>query len=121
MSFVLVNHEPSLHEASCSACAGHLRAGYVRNVPTRACYCNYDCYRRHRLSSALTPWPLVHLSAVAAPGSVTASRQIAMETIIVSGAIAHWSLIAQMWTLSYSLTRAFLSAHELMTWKAGNS
>jgi hypothetical protein len=58
MSFVLVNHEPSLHEASCSACAGRLRAGYVRNFPTGAPYCNYDCYRRHRFSSALAPWPL---------------------------------------------------------------
>jgi hypothetical protein len=65
--------------------------------------------------------PLAHLSAVSAPDSVTASWQIAMQTIISSGAIAHWSLMAQMWTLSHSLTRAFLSAHELMTWKAGNS
>jgi hypothetical protein len=93
----------------------------VRHVRTRDHYCNYDCYRRHQLATALTAWPLSHFVVAPAPNSVAASRRIAVEAIAMSSAIAYWSFTTQVWTLSQSLTRAFLSAHELMTLKGGDS
>ena len=67
------------------------------------------------------PLPLLYLDAASVPDSMAASRRLAEEAMAVSSAIACWSFTIQVWSLSQSPTRAFPSAHELMTSKGGDS
>jgi hypothetical protein len=121
MNFMLVNDEPSSHESSCTTCARRLRPGYLRHVRSRARFCDHDCYRRHQLAAAFAQWPLFDFTAARPPSGAPASRRIAVEAIAMSSAVAYWSFTTQMWILSRSLTSTFLSAHELMTSRGGDS
>jgi hypothetical protein len=118
MNFVLVNDgRPA---SACGACARPLRSGYVRQVRTRECYCDYECYRQHQLGAALMWWPFSQLMTVPTSKSVAASQRLAVEAIAMSGAIAYWSCTTHTWAVLQSLTQAFLSAHELMTLEGGD-
>jgi hypothetical protein len=120
MNFVLVNDGQPSHEAACSACVRPLRSGYVRHVPTRECYCDYECYRQRQLGVALMSWPFSQLGTVSTSESVAASRRLAVEAIAMSSSMAYWSCTAHAWVVLRSLTQAFLSAHELMTLEGGD-
>jgi hypothetical protein len=120
MNFVLVNDGHPSHGSACGACAKPLRSGYVRHVPTRDCYCDYECYRQHQLGVALMSWPFSQIWTVSTSKSVAASRQLAVEAIAMSGSIAYWSCTTHTWAVLRSLTQAFLSAHELMTLEGGD-
>ena len=113
MRFVLVNHKPSGHGATCNACSGTLGSSYVRHVPTQRQYCDYDCYRRHGPMTMALPW-------LAPDRAVTAYRDAA-ELITVIAAISSWSWMMQIEAFSRSLTAMFLSAHDLMTREGGDS
>jgi hypothetical protein len=56
MKFVLVNHRTPLDSPTCAECAGSLTSGYLKAVPTRRQYCDYNCYLRHEARSLMTPW-----------------------------------------------------------------
>ena len=64
MNFVLVNDGQPSRESACGACAKPLRSGYVRHVPTRECYCDYECYQQYQLGAALMSWPFSQLWTV---------------------------------------------------------
>ena len=113
MRFVLVNHKPPPHEATCNACSGSLGSSYLRHVPTQRRYCDYDCYRRHGAATMALPW-------FAPDRAVTAYRNAA-ELITVIAAISSWSWMMQIEAFSRSLTATFLSAHDLMMREGGDS
>ena len=121
MNFVLVNDGQPSHEAACGACARPFRSGYVRHVPTRECYCDYECYRQHQFGAALMWWPFAQFKMVSRSKSVAASRPLPVEAIAMSGSIAYWSCTTHTWTVLRELTEAFLSAHELTTLEGGDS
>ncbi|MBR0716171.1 hypothetical protein JQ632_19695 [Bradyrhizobium liaoningense] len=98
MKFMLVNQGRPGEGSACSACAEPLGSNYLRHVPTRRPYCDYDCYRQYRLTAMAMPW--------SDPGS--------LEAITVFAAIASWSWMMQIGALSHALTEAFLRAHDLL-------
>jgi hypothetical protein len=91
MNFVLVNDGQPSRKSGCGACAKLLRSGYVRHVPTRECYCDYECYRQCQLGVALMSWPVSQLGTVSTSESVAASRRLAVEAIAMSSSMAYWS------------------------------
>jgi hypothetical protein len=101
LKFILVNRELPADGSACSACAKPLGSSYLRHVPTRRPYCDYECYQRYRLIAM--PW--------FDPGS--------MEAIMVWTAIASWSCMMQIGALSRSLTEA-LRAHDLLLPEGGD-
>lgn len=98
LRFMLVNQGRPGEGSACNACAQPLGSNYLRHVPTRRPYCDYDCYRRYRLSTMAMPW----------------SDSSSLEAITVFAAVASWGCMMQIGALSRALTEAFLRAHDLL-------
>jgi hypothetical protein len=47
MRFVLVNGRTPFRQAFCVLCCEPIDEGYLRDVKTRLCYCDADCYASH--------------------------------------------------------------------------
>jgi hypothetical protein len=45
--FVLVNGRTPFRLTSCVLCCAPIGGGYLRDVRTRLCYCDADCYASH--------------------------------------------------------------------------
>jgi hypothetical protein len=101
---MLVNRGLPADGSACSACAQPLGSSYLRHVPTRRPYCDYECYQRYRLTAMAMPW--------SDPGSI--------EAITEWTAIASWSCLIQIGALSHSLTEVFLRAHDLLLPEGGD-
>jgi hypothetical protein len=104
LKFMLVNRGLPADGSACSACAQPLGSSYLRHVPTRRPYCDYECYRRYQLTAMAMPW----------------SDPSSIEAIAVWTAIASWSCMMQIGVLSRSLTEAFLRAHDLLLPEGGD-
>lgn len=104
LKFMLVNRGLPADGSACSACAQPLGSSYLRHVPTRRPYCDYECYQRHRLTAMVMPW--------SDPGSIAA--------ITVWSTIVSLSCMMQIGALSRSLTEAFLRAHDLPLQEGGD-
>jgi hypothetical protein len=111
MRFVVVNHRAPFSGSACSTCARPLASGYIRHVPTKQRYCDYECYRRrqYKLVSVTMPWLTSACTTPAADGFAPACRD-AVEVIALMGAVSCWSCTTQMWVLLRSLAEATLSA-----------
>jgi hypothetical protein len=48
MKFVLVNGRSPSRESFCALCCEAIGESYLRELPTRVCYCDYKCYLGHR-------------------------------------------------------------------------
>ncbi|MDN5004759.1 hypothetical protein ACFQZO_28300 [Bradyrhizobium sp. GCM10027634] len=118
MKFVLVNHEPPLRTAACSACSRPIQSGYVRHVRTQLRYCDYDCYRRGELATLLMQWPM---PAELAAGNIEAAARSMMEMFAVLSAVSCWSCTIQIWTVARALTGAFLDGRDLITTEGGDT
>jgi hypothetical protein len=46
--FVLVNGMTPFRRTFCVLCREPIGEGYLRDVKTRLCYCDADCYASHR-------------------------------------------------------------------------
>jgi len=46
--FVLVNGRTPFRQSFCVLCREPIGEGYLRDVKTRHCYCDADCYAGHR-------------------------------------------------------------------------
>ena len=53
MRFVFVNGRTPCRRYLCEMCGEPLRARYLREISTRLCYCDHDCYADHCNSAAL--------------------------------------------------------------------
>jgi hypothetical protein len=47
MKFVLVNGRSPRTESFCALCCEPIGEGYVRELTTHLCYCNYECHLAH--------------------------------------------------------------------------
>jgi hypothetical protein len=52
MRFVLVNDRTPVRRSFCVLCCEPIGEGYVRDVGTRLCYCDVECYALHCRSAA---------------------------------------------------------------------
>jgi hypothetical protein len=48
MRFILVNGRRPASQSVCAACSRTMGAAYLRNLHTRLCYCDSDCYASSR-------------------------------------------------------------------------
>ena len=53
MKFVLVNGQMPRKPSSCVLCGEPIGASYLREIGTRLCYCDHDCYADHCKSAVL--------------------------------------------------------------------
>jgi hypothetical protein len=53
MKFVLVNGRTPCKQSFCVLCGEPIGACYLREVGTRLCYCDHDCYVDHCKSAIL--------------------------------------------------------------------
>jgi hypothetical protein len=53
MNFVLVNGRMPARQNYCFWCCTPIYTGYVRDIVTRLCYCDHQCYTLCRENSAL--------------------------------------------------------------------
>ena len=54
MNFVLVNARTLHGETFCGLCCQRIgHDGYVRDIRTRLCYCNTNCYQNHSRGASL--------------------------------------------------------------------
>jgi hypothetical protein len=53
MRFVLVNGRTPCPQSSCVRCSEPFGASYLREVGTRLCYCDHECYADHCESAVL--------------------------------------------------------------------
>lgn len=113
MKFVVVNHAPPLHAATCSKCSRSLRSGYVRHVRTQRRYCDDDCYRRGELMTLWrTGWATPHVELAA--GNM-------IEMVAVFSAVSCWSWTIHAWTFARALTGAYLDGRDLSTMEGGDT
>jgi len=47
MRYVLVNDRTPFRQVSCVQCCQPISNSYLRNVATRLCYCDTECYTLH--------------------------------------------------------------------------
>jgi hypothetical protein len=47
MKFVLVNGRSPRTQSFCALCCEPIGEGYVRELTTHLCYCNYECHVAH--------------------------------------------------------------------------
>ncbi|WP_036017544.1 hypothetical protein [Bradyrhizobium sp. WSM1743] len=120
MKFVLVNHEPPLHAATCSTCSRSLGSGYVRHARTQRRYCDYDCYRRGELVTLLMQWSVPGRTEPAA-GNVELAAGSMIETLTVLNAVWCWSCTINAWTFARALTGVYLDSRDLITMEGGDS
>jgi hypothetical protein len=67
MKFVLVNGRAPRPQPSCAFCCQPIGNGYVRELATRLCYCDEQCYSSHseltaralETAPAETSWEIV--------------------------------------------------------------
>lgn len=118
MKFVVVNHEPPLHAATCGTCSRSIRSGYVRHVRTQRRYCDYDCYRRGELVTLLMQWSMPARTGPAA-GNVEFAAGNMIEMLAVLGAVSCWSYTIQTWSFARALTGAYLDGRDLITMEGG--
>jgi|GEM_PF-2400058 len=120
MKFVVVNHEPPLHAATCSTCSRSLRSGYVRHARTQRRYCDYDCYRRDELVTLLMQWSVPRRTEPSA-GNVELTAGNMIETLAVLSAVWCWSCTINAWTFARALTGAYLDGRDLITMGGGDT
>ena len=53
MKFVLVNGRMPFRQNYCVWCCTPIYTGYLRDIGTRLCYCDHQCYLLYRENSAL--------------------------------------------------------------------
>ena len=53
MKFVLVNGRTPFRQNYCVWCCTPISTGYLRDIATRLCYCDHQCYMLYRENSAL--------------------------------------------------------------------
>jgi hypothetical protein len=53
MKFVLVNGRMPFRKHDCVWCCTPIYTGYLRDIATRLCYCDHQCYMIYRENSAL--------------------------------------------------------------------
>ena len=53
MKFVLVNGQMPRKPPSCVLCGEPIGPSYLREIGTRLCYCDHDCYADHCKSAVL--------------------------------------------------------------------
>jgi hypothetical protein len=53
MRFVFVNGRTPCPRCLCVMCGKPVRARYLREIGTRLCYCDHDCYADHCQSAVL--------------------------------------------------------------------
>ena len=120
MKFVVVNHEPPLHAATCSTCSRPLRSGYVRHARTQRRYCDHDCYRRGEFSTLLMQWPVPgRTEPVAGNFELAAASMIEMLTVM--SAVWCWSCTISAGTFARALTCAYLDSRDLITMEGGDT
>ena len=54
MEFVLVNGRIPRPQSFCVLCCEPIGESYLREIGTRLCYCNHDCYLDHCTDSVLS-------------------------------------------------------------------
>jgi hypothetical protein len=121
MNFVVVNHDPPSGASACDACSRVLQPGYLREMRTPRRYCGHNCYHQHQLTTNLMPWSFSGLTAVGISKGYLPDYGHAVEIVTLFGAIATWRYTTQMWALSRTLAEAFLSAHERIATKGGDT
>lgn len=52
MRFVMVNDRTPFRRTFCVLCCEPISGGYLRDVTTRFCYCDADCYALHCAAAA---------------------------------------------------------------------
>ena len=120
MKFVVVNHEPPSHAATCSTCARSLSSGYVRHVRTQRRYCDHDCYRRGELVTLLMPWSTPGRTGWATPHVEFAAGNM-IEMVAVFSAVSCWSWTIHAWTFARALTGAYLDGRDLIRMEGGDT
>ncbi len=53
MKFILINGRTPRPQAVCTSCRETIATGYLREIGTRLCYCDDECYASHRKRSVL--------------------------------------------------------------------
>lgn len=120
MKFVVVNHEPPLHAATCSTCSRSIQSGYVRHARTQHRYCDYDCYRRREVVTLSMQWPIPGRAGPAA-GNVEIAAGNMIEMLAVLGAVSCWSYTIQTWSFARALTAAYLDGRDLIELEGGDT
>lgn len=120
MKFVVVNHEPPLHAATCSTCSRSLRSGYVRHARTQRRYCDHDCYRRGEFSKLFMQWPVSGRTDPALVNVELAAGSM-IEMLTVMSAVWCWSCTISAWTVARTLTGAYLDSRDLIPMEGGDT
>ncbi|UWU65718.1 hypothetical protein [Bradyrhizobium sp. NC92] len=120
MKFVVVNHEPPLHAATCSTCSRPLRSGYVRHARMQRRYCDDNCYRRGEFSTLFMQWPVPERTEPAL-GNVELAAGSMIEILTVMSAVWCWSCTISAWTVARALTGACLDSCDLITMEGGDT
>ncbi|MDD1517004.1 MULTISPECIES: hypothetical protein [Bradyrhizobium] len=120
MKFVVVNHEPPLHAATCSTCSRPLRSGYVRHARMQRRYCDDNCYRRGEFSTLFMQWPVPGRTEPAL-GNVELAAGSMIEILTVMSAVWCWSCTISAWTVARALTGACLDSCDLITMEGGDT
>jgi hypothetical protein len=53
MNFILVNDRTPCRQSFCALCGGSIGDSYLREIGTRLCYCDHDCYANHHDSAVI--------------------------------------------------------------------
>ena len=53
VKFVVVNGRTPVRQIFCAQCWDPIGSSYLRDIMTRFCYCDIDCYARHSGGAAL--------------------------------------------------------------------
>ena len=53
MNFVLVNGRTPCRQSFCALCGESIGDSYLREIGTRLCYCDHDCYANHYNSAVV--------------------------------------------------------------------
>ena len=48
MKFILINGRAPRPKSACVSCREPIGTGYLREIGTRLCYCDDECYASHR-------------------------------------------------------------------------
>jgi hypothetical protein len=67
MKFVLVNGRTPCKQSSCVLCGEPIGASYLREIGTRLCYCDHDCYAYHCNSAVVALADFAQAWSVALP------------------------------------------------------
>ena len=120
MNFVVVNHEPPFGASACDACSRVLQPGYLREMRTQRRYCGHNWLSPTPADNQLDAL-VIFLTAVGISKGYLPDYENAVEMVTLFGAIATWRYTTQMWALSRTLAEAFLSAHERIATKGGDT